>query len=81
MSLSKIFNFRLSKKIPLIMIVFAFLTAMGVAYTIYSSAKVDLASQYRNNLFSLMKNKSSELTALFKFARVRHEIFICCTSN
>ncbi len=57
-----ILNMRLSKKLPLLIVMFAFITAIGVSYFIYKEVAEKLTESNRSALFSLMDNKSSELT-------------------
>ncbi|HCR86543.1 MAG TPA: hypothetical protein DIV86_07700 [Alphaproteobacteria bacterium] len=53
---------KLSIKIPLLIIIFAFLTAAGVSYVSYKSTAEKLNEQNRGSLFAMMENKSNELT-------------------
>lgn len=60
--LISLFDFKLSKKIPLLIILFAFATSASIAYLVYTKTETELETQSRANLFSMMENKSSELT-------------------
>jgi PAS domain S-box-containing protein len=60
--LTSLFDFKLSKKLPLVIIIFAFVTASGIAALVYNETETELEAQSRGSLFAMMKNKSSELT-------------------